>query len=298
MSNVLIGGLHRGASSIVRELKEETTRLYKPDWLLADPKANRAAEMVVVLRKRFATLDPQPLSMRVQDALPLSRDHDTVVVLALDTVADTSATLAARLPYQRVTFQFAGKGPGGATGTRLALQGTLCPGDQESERGVSLLLPTLDGMSRAASSRDLTGPDPVTSAILQPLRQVASRQTAIHLAEKEREPWDLSGGPLSLIFGQTVSPLIAVQGGREEKYSQLAALALESAGGVPATAVITRGLPGCMVVVALVIPQAQTVHFMRVALKSSGKRSVTGVTTFAPPPVTQRSSTNAALFTD
>jgi hypothetical protein len=297
MSNVLFGGLHRGASAIVKELKDETTRLYGPDWLLADPKADRAAQMAGVLRYRFAALNPQPLSMRVQDALPYSRDHDTVV-LALDTVADTSATLAARLPSQRVTFQFSGKGPGGAAGTRIAIQGTLCPGDEKSERAVSLLLPTLGEMSRAASSRDLTGPDPLTAAVLQPLRQVASRQTARHLAEKEREPWDMSGGPLSVIFGQTVYPLIAVHGGREEKYSQQAELALESAGGVPGASVITHGLPGCMVVVAVVIPHAQTVHFMRVALQRTGKRSVAGVTTFASPRVTQRSSTNVAVFTD
>ena len=294
MSNVLFGGLHRGASAIVKELKDETTRLYSPDWLLADPKADRAAQMAGVLRDRFATLNPQPLPMRVQDALAYSRDHDTVV-LALDTIADTTATLAARLPSQRVTFQFAGKGPGGAAGTRIAIQGTLCPGDEKSERSVSLLLPTLGEMSRAASSRDLTGPDPITAATLQPLRQAASRQTARHLAEKEREPWDLSGSALSVLFGQTAYPLIAVNGGREEKYSQLVALTLESAGGLPGNSVITRGLPGCMIVVAVVIPHAHTVHFMRVALQRTGKRSVVGVTTFAPQ---RASSSESAVFTD
>jgi hypothetical protein len=235
--------------------------------------------------------------MRVQDALAYSRDHDTVV-LALDTVADTTATLEARLPSQRVTFQFAGKGPGGAAGTRIAIQGTLCPGDQETESSVSLLLPTLGEMSRAASSRELTGPDPITAAVLQPLRQVASRLSVGHLGEKEREPWDLSGGPLSVIFGQTVSPLIAVQGRIQEKYSQQAALALESAGGLSANAVIKRGLSGCMVVVAVVIPQAHTVHFMRVALKRTGKRSVAGVTSFVSPVLQRASSSESAVFTD
>src|SRR5205823_3982745 len=56
MSNVLFGGLHRGAQSIVKELKDDTTRLYEPGWLLADPKADRAAQMAGVLRHRFATL--------------------------------------------------------------------------------------------------------------------------------------------------------------------------------------------------------------------------------------------------
>ena len=297
MSKVLFGGLHRGAQTIVKELKDATTRLYEPDWLLADPKAGRAARMAVALANRFATLTPRPLTMRVQDALPFSSEHDTVV-LALDTVADTSATLATRLPSQRVTFQFAGRGPNGPAGTRIAIQGTLTPGDRESERSVSLLLPTLGEMSRAASSRELTVPDPVTAAVLQPMRTVAARQTAVHLAEKEREPGDLSGGPLSVIFGQRLFPLIAVQGGARERYSQQTALALESAGELPRNAVITRGLSASLVVVAVVIPDAQTIHFLRVSENRSGKRSVCGVTTFAPPRVTQRSSRNAAVFTD
>jgi hypothetical protein len=99
-------------------------------------------------------------------------------------------------------------------------------------------------MSRAASSRELTSPDPVTAAVLTPLRTAASRLTAVHLEEKEREPWDLSGGPLSVLFGQRPCPLIAVQGNRQEKYSQQTALALESAGELPVNTIITRGLSG------------------------------------------------------
>lgn len=297
MSNVLFGGLHRGASAIVKELKDDTTRLYEPDWLLADPKANRAAQMAGVLRDRFATLNPQPLTMRVQDALASSRDHDTVV-LAVDTIADTAETLASRRPGQRVTFQFAGRGPGGSAGTRLAIQGTLCPGDQETQHGTQLLLTALTGMSQAASSRALRGPDPITAAVLQPLRQVASRLTAKHLGEKEREPWDLFGGPLTVIFGQTTYPLIPLQGAQQEKYSHWKARALDEAGAAPVKHAVDYGAGSRVAVVAVVIPEAQTIHFLRVSENRSGKRSVCGVTTFAPPPVPQRSVTNAAVFTD
>jgi hypothetical protein len=233
--------------------------------------------------------------MRIQSALPYSFDHDTVV-LALDTISDTLETLKARRSTQRVTFQFAGRGPGGASGTRLAIQGTLAPGDQQTERGAHLLLTSLAGMSRAVSSKELTGPDAITAQVLQPLRRVISQKTAAHLKEKSHEPWDLSGGPMSVFFGQTAYPLIAVEAGAQEKYSQQTALALESAGVFALSSVTKVGLPAFMVVVALV--QARTVHFMRVALTRTGKRSVHGVTTFALPRVTQRSSNNAALFTD
>jgi hypothetical protein len=295
MSNPIIGGAHRGAETIFAELEEKTVRLYEPFWILADPKEHRAAKLATIARERFGTLRPQPLQMRIQSALPKSGDHDTVV-LALDTISDTLETLRARRAEQRVTFQFSGRGPGGASGTRLAIQGTLAPGDQQTERSAQLLLTSLAGMSQAASSRELTGPDPLTAVALQPLRRAASMLTARHLGEKEREPRDLSGSPMSVFFGQTGYPLIAVPGGTQEKYSQQSALALESAGVFALSSVTKVGLPAFMVVVALV--QARTVHFMRVALTRTGRRSVAGVTTFALPRVTQRSSNNAALFTD
>ena len=141
-------------------------------------------------------------------------------------------------------------------------------------------------MSQATSSLNLTGPDPLTAAVLQPLRQAASRQTAKHLAEKDREPWDLTGGPLSVCFGQTVHPLIPVQGGAQDTYAQRTALVLEYAGGLPAKQVLSRGAPSCMVVVAVVIPQPRAIHFMKVAQNRTGKRSIAGVTSFLSPRVT------------
>ena len=145
--------------------QDETTRLYEPEWLLADPKEHRAAQMAAALTKRFPTLRPQPMQMKVQDALSYS-SVDDYVVLALDTLEDTLQTLEARLPSQRVSYQFAGRGPGGVAGTRLAIQGTICPGDHETESASQLFLQTLAGMSQAASSRRLTGPDPLSAAVL------------------------------------------------------------------------------------------------------------------------------------
>jgi hypothetical protein len=152
-------------------------------------------------------------------------------------------------------------------------------------------------MSRAASSRELTGPDRTTAVVLQPLRKVVSQKTVAHLGENEkgRAPWDLSGGPLSVAFGQTLFPLLAVEAGSVDKYSQQSALALESAGRLPANVVFARGQSNSIVVVALV--QARAVHFMRIALSRTGKRGVAGVSSFvAPEP--QRAASSTAVFTD
>jgi hypothetical protein len=284
-------GTNRGALTTARELKSSTLKLYEPTLLLADPKENRAKEFgEVVLRKQFPTLTltPKPLVVRVQDALPVHRDLSSVLV-TVDTSEDTLAALNTLGDSQRMTFQIVGRGPGGVSGTRIGLQGTLSPGDQSTKRSVSLLLQALAEMSKRASSRELTGPDPVSLVVLEPLRKSVSRLSALHIGEKEREPRDLTGSPLSVTFGQTLHPLIAVAGRPQEKFSQQQALALET------SALIPGGQSSRMVVVALVSPEA--VHFMRVALASSGKRVVAGVCSFVRP-VERAASTAPALFTD
>jgi hypothetical protein len=298
MNNVLCGGAHRGAESLFKQIQPETVRRYDPHWILTDPKPDRAVQLASMAQNRFPWLQPQPKQLKVQNALAYSRDHDSIV-LALDTVADTTETLEARLTSQCGLFQITGCGPGGVAGTRLAIQGTLCPGDHDTAQAALLFLHTLAGMSQAASSRHLTGPDPLTWAVLKQLRQVVSRQTAQHLAEREREPEDLSGGPLSVTFGLTLYPLIPVQGVPQDTNSQRKALALDMAGKVPAKHVVARGLGGGCAIVAVVIPQAQAIHFIKVAQNMTGKRSIDGVTSFVSPRVTQSSSSSkSAAFTD
>ena len=282
------GGNNRGALTIVQGLNPETLKRYAPTVLLFDPKENRAKEFGEVLRNKFPTLTPKAHCQRVQDAFLERGDLDTSVV-TVDTPEDTLAALSALGDSQRMTFQIVGRGPGGVTGTRIGLQGTLSPGDGDTKRSVSLLLTALAEMSKRASSRELTGPDPVSMVVLEPLRKSVSRLSALHIGEKEREPRDLTGSPLSVTFGQSLHPLIAVEGRPQDTFSQQQALALETSALIPA------GQSSRMVVVALVIPEA--VQFMRVARASSGKRVVAGVCPFVRP-VERASSSAPALFTD
>jgi len=291
--NLLWIGNHRGALTTARQLTPQTLNRYAPTLLLADPKAGRAAGFGDTLRRQFPSLmlTPTPLVMRGQDALAVNRDL-SATVLTVDTLDDTTQALSARRPSQRMTFQICGKGPGGTAGTLSGIQGTLTPKDDQTQKAVSLLLPALSEMSRPANSRELTRPDPLTAAVLQPLRHVVSTRTSLHLGEKNLEPQDLTGSPLSLTFGQTLLPLVAVPGGGGDKYSQQQALALESAGLLPGS---TRGNSCRMLVAAIVIPR-QAIHFMRVALASSGKRVIAGVSSFVRP--VERASSSAAVFTD
>ena len=275
-------GNHRGGISIVKALPAEVANRYDPDWVFADPKEDRARKLALVAQNRFPELRPRPLLLRGQEAVAQTDDDDALVV-AVDTLADTRETLAARKPAQRATFQVVGRGPWGNAGVRTAFQGTLTPGDHETERRADLLFDTLDGMTREASSRVLTGTDPLTAAVLKPMRDIATRQTIRHLAEKEREPWDLSRGPLSMVLGTNVYPLVPVEGQPDDRHTHRKELALDVAGAVPEAQLLDRGPLGRFVIVAVVIPEDLAIHFMTVAQSRMGRRRLDGLTVFEPP---------------
>ena len=298
--NSLIGcGSHRGGKEIFgRALPAEVERLYVPEWTLVDPKEGRAEQLAQVVRHRFPTVRPRPLQMTAQHALAHSKDADRLVV-AVDTPAGTRETLeAARRRMQCATWQEVGRGPGGTSGARIGLQGTLVPGDSDTETGALLTLRTLEGMTLEASSRVLTGPDPFTAAILRPMREAVSQQTARHIMEKDRDPWDLSGGPLSVCFGSTLYPLLPVQGIPQDKPSHRKALALEVAGTLPLKASAARG-PGGRWVVVIAVIEGGAIHFIKV-VSAMGKRHVAGVTIFEPPRRQPQASSSigSAVFTD
>ena len=158
--NVLIGGAHRGGKAIVNQLQDETVRLYDPHWILADPKPDRAAQMASSADKPFSDA-PAPTGTNAGTKRACLQPRSRLPWF--------SPWIRSRIPCkhwkpgcpsQRVSFQITGRGPGGVAGTRLAIQGTICPGDHDTDRAALLFLHTMAGMSQAASSRHLTGPDP------------------------------------------------------------------------------------------------------------------------------------------
>jgi hypothetical protein len=291
MSGLNLYGSHRGGTSIVRALPEAVARRYSERWLLADPQEDRAALLAREVEERFPFVRPTALRATGQQALASAREDDTLVI-AMDTIADTRETLRMR-GRRRASFQIVGRGPGGYGGVRLALQGTLVSGDRETEEGIDLLLSTLRATSRTASSRELTI-DPLAAATLRPLRELATRQTVRHLAERDRDPWDLSLGPLSLAFGPTAYPLVTASSGRSDRYRHRRDLALGLAARVrpPADREAARGFA----VVAVVVAEAELIQFFTIRRGAAGRPSVAAVTELSPPP--PRVASSPAVFTD
>lgn len=290
-------GNHRGGTCVVKQLPAEVARLYDPGWTLADPKPGRAERLARVVQDRFPGVHPRPLRLRAQEALAYASDGDRLV-LSLDTVADTRQVLEARQEGQAATFQLVGRGPGGIASNRIALQGTLLPDDRETEGGTLLLLSTLEGVVQEASSQLLRRADPLTGIILAPMRELATRQTVRHLREKERDPWDLSHGPLSASFGTITYPLLPVRGQPRERHIRREELALEVAGSVPLKQWAERGARLRFAIVAVVVPEERSIFFLRVV--QNGRRHVDGLTLFAPPSAMPMplSSADLAVFTD
>jgi hypothetical protein len=300
--NLNLYGNNRGGTTIVSRLPRKVAELYDRDWILADPKPGRALTLATLIEERFPDVRPRPFMLTAQEALRNSGDHDSLIV-ALDTVGDTRATLANRGASQRASFQLVGRAPGGSGGTRIALAGTIVPGDEDTAEGALALLETLEAMSRNASSRALTGADPLTAVVLRPMRELATRQTLRHLAEKDREPQDLSLGPLNAVLGTSTYPLVPVQSRPLDRYQHRTELALATAGTVPANRWMSRSHQR-LLLVAIVVREAPAVHFMTVTESALGKRRVDGVTEFAaPPPPVQTTRTSSsyiepAMFTD
>jgi hypothetical protein len=291
MSNLNLYGNHRGGTCIVRALPEPVARMYSDRWILADPKEDRAARLAREVEERFPFVRPTALRSTGQQAV-VRADEDDTLVIAMDTVADTRDTLRMH-GRRRASFQVVGRGPGGYGGVRLAVQGTLVPGDRDTEEGADLLLSTLLGMSRAASSRELTN-DPLAAVTLRPLRDLATRQTVRHLAERDRDPWDMTLGPLSLAFASTSYALVTARSHPGDRYSHRRVLALEIASRV-------RGAPGRehargVAVVAVIVPEEDLIQLLTIGQSSTGRRAVSAVTELSPPP--PRAASSPAVFTD
>jgi hypothetical protein len=112
------------------------------------------------------------------------------------------------------------------------------------------------------------------------MREAVTRQTVRHLAEAERDPWDLPIGPLCVVLGTNAFPLVPVRSNGAERYSQRKELALQAADAVPSEKWVDRGFRGHSVVVALLSPEDDTVHFMNVSRNARDRRRIDSLTIF------------------
>lgn len=280
-------GAHRGGRQLLASLHPDAAARLGPRWLIADPQADRAQQLAEAVHRRFPGTLAQAFPIIAQAAVPASAP-DAHIVLATDTLWSIRESLAMRVG-RAASFQIVGRGPGGAAGSRLGIQGTLLAGDRERDLQVGLLLAGLERLTSDGSSRALTAPDPLLGATLGPLRDQVTAQTALHLLHAERDPWDLPGAPLSITVAG--HPLPATVHALPPD-TRPAEAALELADRIPSRAWSSNGPPTVLVVLLL------GARIELLSVSDTARRRVTGRTILAPEPAALMPRPEPARFTD
>lgn len=206
-ATTMIQGAHRGGRTLVARLAPSAATRMGPRVLLADPQEGRARSLGVIAAQRFPSIDVISEERSGAEAMAHVAE-DATLLLVSDTAGGIHDTLTRRHPGQGALWQLVGRGPGGASGRRFGLQGTLVPRDHDGAHASKALLGVLDRLAPPRSSKALTAADPLTAQVLAPMRDAVTAQTAAQLALLHRAPEDLPFGPLTLHGGRAPYPMI------------------------------------------------------------------------------------------
>ena len=278
-------GTNRGGRAFVENLPP-SAGAGLARWSFFDTKKGRAADLAHLVHTRFPNVQTESEHADGRDGLRKIAD-DAVIVGTVDTIASTRALIEERRSEQPIVFQNVGRGLGPAiAASRLGFSGVVRNASEKA--AASLLLDGFDAISAAASSRALTAAgDPMSAAILQPMRLATTRQTIRYFA-------DLIGGresadaPLTFFTSAGRFPL-TVLADDSDAFSQQKARAVAAIDAVP-----LRGV-GVVAAVALVSIEARAIDVLFVSRNREDHRRVLGVAEFRAP--SQR-YTAPAVFTD
>jgi hypothetical protein len=255
-------------------------------WSFVDAKPGRAADLARVLHRRCPSIRTAAYEADGREAareLP----SDALIVSTVDTVDATRAIVGARRDGQEVLFQLVGRGSGAAhSAAHLGLSGIVR--DAATQDEALLLLDGFNAISAAASSRALTAAgDPVSAAMLEPMRGATTRQTARYFADV-LEKREVADAPLTLFTSAGQFPLV-VAPNVSARFSEQKARALAA---IERLAVRRMGI---IAAVAMVDLEEQSIDVLFVDRTPADRRRVDGVMAFRV--ATQRFA-SSATWTD
>lgn len=286
-------GNNRGATALVSRISAGVTSRFQPDWILADPKRGRAERLARLVKSRFPAVTPLPIQSDALSILKGGQPMDALI-LTMDTVEDTRAVLQAKTDTQTTSYQLVGQGSGGINGARIGIVGTVQPGSDWAEQNARIFFQGLSRVSSAASSRAMTSA-PLTGLVLSQIRHVLAHRSATHLGQLERDPWELTGGPLSIFFGNKLLPMVPVVADRSDSYKHRVETARQSVDALPGAA--WRSFePRQQFVAGVLTNGSERIELMKVQATREGQRTVTGVTVFSDP--VRNVERKPARFTD
>lgn len=277
----LLQGAHRGGTSLLHAMPPTAATALGQSLCVADPLPARAATLAQTAARRWPMVDVAAVEAPGVRVVGQVAPRGTLL-LASDTASSLVDSLAQKVLTQAALWQIVGRGPGGTAGMRFALQGTLVAHDQPGTTESLALLQTFAALAPPASSRALTATDALTAQVLTPLRDAATRQTAMQFGMLHRAPDDLPHGAITLHGGVKPYP-VRVRAVEGLSATERRTVALEVAGEVPARQRADRGPLGGFVVVAVVSVSVARVELHTVSLRAADRRRTEGLTVLAPP---------------
>lgn len=278
-------GANRGGNAFAEMLSPEVAEALAT-WSMFDTKPGRATDLAARVQARFPGVRTEARRADGRDAVG-GLATDAVIVGTVDTIESTRALVGAQHDDQTLCFQLVGRGPGPAiTAGRLGFSGVVRnPYEREA---AGLLLDGFGTISAAASSRALTAAgDPMSAAMLQPMRIATTRQTVRYFADAVRPSQDTSA-PLTFFTSNGQFPL-TVLADTGEAFSLQKARALAAIDSTPMRRV------GIVAAVALIGIEERFVDILFVSRSREDHRRVIGVTQFRAP--SQR-HTSPAVWSD
>lgn len=283
--NLVDGGTNRGARALFAAMPDDVARLIGACGFV-DAKPGRAEAMAEHVRARFPWIRTAGVTGDAVEAAAAAGKHATFLA-TMDSIGST-IDVVERRPKLRSMFQLVGRGPGGSpTGNRIGISGLV--DDDRSWSESLLLLRGLQSLTarESTSSGALTrGGDPLTAAMLTPMRDAASLQTARYIENVAKGV--ATPAPLTFFSSADQYPLVVLRD-TDDADSVRSELALHAASRFDVPRV------GHAVAVAFVNVADRAIRILHVGRSIHDARRVTGITDLRVP---ARLIVPTAVFTD
>ncbi len=198
---IYLGGAHRGGKAITEKAIKLLPEAKTYDKvLIADPKEDRAWQLAREWKK--AGVNSQGLKEPCEEVV--ENNSTDAIVLAIDTVSPMSMILGKNsVPTQ---WQLLARGLG-VDGPVIGLCGTVVTGASENRSSSIKLIDVMSSFIQPQSSSNIRQ-NPLNADILHTMRNKVSEHSVKRLEALDREPQDISGGALNLLWGMKTYPMM------------------------------------------------------------------------------------------
>ncbi len=218
---VFIGGAHRGGRAVTdAALRTLPFPKIFDRIIIADPKEDRALR----LAERWSDEGISSTGIKKPCEEVINEIEADKVLLAIDDISPMAQILQEKnLPTQ---WQLLVRGLG-HNGPVIGLSGTIVKGDSANRRSSARLINVLSSFIEPQSSSSIRQ-NPLNADALYMVRKKVSEHSVRRLQVLDRDPKDLNGGALNLIWGMKAYPMTVQEKPESENWKETKQQALET----------------------------------------------------------------------